>query len=110
MSTLLAQWKMNSLTARNGEEAAAALAVSRWPVDVILADYHLEQDDGLVVIEQLRAQAARAVPAVLITADRSRAIQDDAAAKGVAYMRKPVRPAALRATLSFLMTRVEAAE
>ena len=110
MSTLLSQWKMNSLTARNGEEAAAALASSRWPVDVILADYHLEQDDGLIVIEQLRAQAARAVPALLITADRSRAIQDHAAAQGVAYMRKPVRPAALRATLSFLMTRAEAAE
>lgn len=110
MSSLLTQWKMTVLTARDGAEAAAALASSATPVDVILADYHLEKDDGLIVIEKLRAQAGRMLPAVLITADRARAIQDYAAGQGVAYMRKPVRPAALRATLSFLMTRVEAAE
>jgi CheY-like chemotaxis protein len=109
MRALLDHWRMRVVTARDAAEAAAALASSP-SIGIIVADYHLEREDGLVVIERLRAQAGRAVPAILITADRSRAVQERAAARGVLYMRKPVRSAALRAALSHLLTKREAAE
>jgi CheY-like chemotaxis protein len=62
-------------------------------------------------VQSLRARAKRHVPAILITADRSRKIQDEAAAVGVPMLKKPVRPAALRAAMAHATaTRAEAAE
>jgi CheY-like chemotaxis protein len=110
MQALLGHWQMSAITARNGAEAEAALALDPSPVGFIVADYHLEHEDGLAVIDRLRSRAGRAIPAILITADRSSAVQDRAAEQGVLHMRKPVRSAALRAALSHLLTRAEAAE
>jgi Na+/proline symporter/signal transduction histidine kinase/ActR/RegA family two-component response regulator len=109
MHALLGNWRIEVVTARDGTEAGAALA-SNPAIGLIVADYHLERDDGLVVIERLRAQAARAIPAILITADRSPEVRERAESMGVVYMRKPVRAAPLRAALSHLVTRREAAE
>ncbi|HUE46420.1 MAG TPA: NahK/ErcS family hybrid sensor histidine kinase/response regulator, partial [Aestuariivirgaceae bacterium] len=114
MQALLGQWRIDVVTARGGAEAGAALA-SRPSIGLIVADYHLEHDDlegddGLVVIEKLRGQAGRAIPAILITADRSAAVRERAESIGVVHMRKPVRAAPLRAALSHLVTRREAAE
>ncbi len=47
----------------------------------------------------LRALAGWPLPAVLITADRSADVQEQARARGVIYLRKPVKPAALRAVM-----------
>jgi Na+/proline symporter/signal transduction histidine kinase/ActR/RegA family two-component response regulator len=109
MTALLGHWQMKVITARDGAEASAALASSP-SIAVIVADYHLERENGLELIDHLRSRAGRTIPAILITADRSRNVQDDAAERGVVHMRKPVRSAALRAALSHLMTRPEAAE
>jgi Na+/proline symporter/signal transduction histidine kinase/CheY-like chemotaxis protein len=114
MQSLLGHWRIEVVTARDGAEAGTALA-SRPAIGLIVADYHLERDhlegdDGLVVIERLRAQAGRAIPAILITADRSATVRERAESLGVVYMRKPVRAAPLRAALSHLVTRREAAE
>jgi CheY-like chemotaxis protein len=54
--------------------------------------------------------AGRPVPAILITADRSRLVQDRAGERGVQYLRKPVRPAALRAALAQFAAQAQAAE
>jgi Na+/proline symporter/signal transduction histidine kinase/CheY-like chemotaxis protein len=109
MQALLGQWQMQVVTAADGTEARAALA-SNPSIGLIVADYHLERDDGLVVIERLRGQAGRTIPAILITADRSAAVRERAGGLGVVHMRKPVRSASLRAALSHLVTRREAAE
>jgi len=109
MQALLEHWRIEVVTARDGAEARAALT-AHPSIGLIVADYHLEHDDGLVVIEKLRARAGRTIPAILITADRSAAVRERAAGLGVVYMRKPVRAAALRAALSHLVTRREAAE
>jgi Na+/proline symporter/signal transduction histidine kinase/ActR/RegA family two-component response regulator len=109
MQALLGHWRIHVVTARDGAEAAEALA-ARPAIGLIVADYHLEGDDGLVVIETLRGQAGRAIPAILITADRTPEVRERAESLGVVYMRKPVRAAPLRAALSHLVTRREAAE
>jgi CheY-like chemotaxis protein len=54
--------------------------------------------------------AGRMVPAILITADRSRLVQDRAAECQIQYLRKPVRPAALRAALAQFVALAQAAE
>ena len=55
---------------------------------------------GLEAIEALRWQIGHEVPAVLLTADRSPAVRDEAAEKSVHVLNKPLKPAALRALFS----------
>ncbi|WP_342643105.1 hybrid sensor histidine kinase/response regulator [Rhodoligotrophos ferricapiens] len=109
MTSLLTGWGCQVVTATNGEEAAAALRAD-GSVDVVLADYHLQQGTGLELIEALRAQSERPFAAVLITADRSRALQAQAQSLGIGYLKKPVKPAALRALLTRSLIRRQAAE
>ena len=110
MQALLGGWEARVITARSVPEALALFESEAGTIDVILADYHLHRDDGLVLIERLRTVAGRAVPAILITADRSRLVQDRAAERQIQYLRKPVRPAALRAALAQFAAQAQAAE
>ena len=70
--------------------------------DLVLADYHLDGENGLDAIRQLRAIFGDGMPAVLVTADRSSEVRAAAEALDVPVLNKPVKPAALRS----LMTRM----
>jgi CheY-like chemotaxis protein len=80
------------------------------PYDMVLMDYHLNQDNGLQLITELRSLARTRFPAALITAERSAEVQQAAEAAGVVYMRKPVRPAILRNVLATARHPAQAAE
>ena len=110
MRTILEGWKCTVLAASDRQEARDALAAAPDGADMIIADYHLDSGDGLSVIQALREHIGYAVPALLITADRDRLLQERARQAGVAFMNKPVRPAALRATVSRARTETQAAE
>ena len=110
MRGLLSGWEARVITARSVSEAHALFASEGPSVDVILADYHLNRDDGIELIERLRMAAGRMVPAILITADRSRLVQDRATERQIQYLRKPLRPAALRAALAQFAAQAQAAE
>ncbi len=103
MASLIGGWGCEVLTAKTGAQAARALQEHENEIGLIIADYHLDdEEEGLNVIETLRALAGRPIPAVLITADRSREVQERARHHDVTYLAKPIKPAALRA----VMTRV----
>jgi Na+/proline symporter/signal transduction histidine kinase/CheY-like chemotaxis protein len=110
MATLLGGWGCTALTATSQREAERALARKRLTPDVILADYHLDEADGLEAIVNLRWKLGKLIPAVLITADRTPALQATAAEKDVHMLPKPIRPAALRALLAQMLVRRAAAE
>ena len=110
MQLLLEGWGCVVHRALSGIEARAALAASGGKIDMVLADYHLAREDGIAVIGDLRTRARRHIPAVLITADRSRQVADDAVAHDVHLLRKPVKPAALRAAMAHVAIRADAAE
>jgi CheY-like chemotaxis protein len=97
-------------TAASEKEALDALSAAAGGIDMVLADYHLNNEDGVSVIKALRTRARRHIPAVLITADRTPAVADIATAHDVHLLRKPVKPAALRAAMSHVMARAEAVE
>ena len=87
--------------ARNVGEAEHA-ARRRRP-DLILADYHLDDDiDGLVALDRLREVCLPPPPGALITADASVELKARARELGYALLRKPVKPAALRALIAQL--------
>jgi CheY-like chemotaxis protein len=78
--------------------------------DAIVADYHLDEGDGLAAIAALRAAYGEATPAILATADRGPDVRAEAALADVAVLNKPLRPAALRALLMRCKTMRMAAE
>jgi CheY-like chemotaxis protein len=100
MSHLLTGWGCLALTAPSLAEARALLA-DGGPPDVIIADYHLDDgSEGLSLIAGLREDYGVALPAILITADRTPEIRAQASAADVQVLNKPLKPAALRAILS----------
>jgi len=109
MSALLKRWGCRVATAHGLAEARAALADFGAP-DVIVADYHLDQGDGLEAIKALRDRFGRGTPAILATADRSPAVRDLAMREDVLVMNKPIKPAPFRAQLTRFGAMREAAE
>jgi CheY-like chemotaxis protein len=76
----------------------------------LLIDYHLDQGNGIEAIVALRKHCGD-LPAILITADRSPNVREQARAEGIQVLHKPIKPAALRALLAqWRMMRVAAAE
>jgi CheY-like chemotaxis protein/two-component sensor histidine kinase len=107
MDTLLTGWGCRVIKAADLAEAMAALAglaASRLEPDGLLVDYHLDDGDGIAAIRALREQLGRAnagdVPAIVITADRSAPIRDEARAVGAHVLNKPLKPASLRALMT----------
>ena len=94
---LLSNWGCQ-VTSASG--LAAALGRLDPPPDVIVADYHLDDGDGLTAIGELRKALGFPAPAILITADRSPDVREAARAMQVEILNKPVKPAPLRALLS----------
>ncbi len=95
MRSLLTQWGCQVTTVMSGQEA---LKSSDRP-DAVLADYHLDQENGLQVIALMRDKFGKHLPALLLTADRSHEVRSLADAADVVIINKPVKPAALRAAL-----------
>lgn len=78
--------------------------------DLVLVDYHLDNENGLDVIRALRRSWGGRVPAVLVTADRSTELRAAAEKLDVPVINKPVKPAALRTMLTRYHRMLTAAE
>ncbi|MEI2735444.1 MAG: response regulator [Rhodoblastus sp.] len=74
------------------------------PPDAIVADYHLDRDEsGLQAITLARRITQREIPSVIVTADQGMEAIELTRAAGCELMRKPVKPAQLRAVLTHLL-------
>ena len=110
MATLLGGWGCDVIKAPDLDTALAAIAESANPPNGLLVDYHLDHGNGIDAIVALRAHCGD-LPAILITADRSPAVREQARAEGIQILNKPIKPAALRALLAqWRMLRIAAAE
>ena len=99
MEALLENWGLEVVTAHGPLDPEAADALARDPV-LLIVDYHL--DAGLTgdsAVAMLRAQSGRAIPAVIITADRAEETKRRMAELSLPMLQKPLRPARLRALL-----------
>ena len=104
MRALLGRWGVTCLTAENEAEAEAILRSEA--VDLILADFHLDDHaDGLDVLERFGKIMPNLPPAALITANNSPQLLQRARALGYPLLHKPAKPAALRALLVALARR-----
>lgn len=106
MGGLLDGWGCDVRGARSLKEIDKEGILIGWLPDLVLMDYHLDQTSGLDAIEWLRHNVGGHLPAALVTADRSADVRRLAEERGIPVVTKPVKPAALRATISGLAVRV----
>ena len=111
METLLGGWGCRVLKAPDLATAIAVTGEAKISPDGLLVDYHLDDGSGITAIKELRRRFGAGLTAILITADRSPQVREEARVNGVQVLNKPVKPAALRALLTqWRMQRVVAAE
>src|SRR3954465_10891656 len=99
MRTLLKAWDAEVIAVADPEGAIAAIEAAGRRVARPLVDYHLDRGNGIAPIRDIRRRFGDTIPAILITADRSPAVQVAAREENVAVLNKPVKPASLRALL-----------
>jgi len=100
MESLLGGWGCRALKAADLAEALAVLESSGVEPDGLLVDYHLDGGNGIAVITELRRRFGRQIPAILITADRSLHVREEARAEAAHLLNKPLKPASLRALIT----------
>jgi Na+/proline symporter/signal transduction histidine kinase/CheY-like chemotaxis protein len=111
METLLRGWGCQVLKASSLDAAMTVILEAKVTPDGLLVDYHLDEGNGIDAITELRRRFGTDLTAILITADRSPRVRDEARANAIQVLNKPLKPAALRALLTqWRVQRVAAAE
>ncbi len=101
---LLERWECDVRVASSQAEAKARLTADAWRPDIIIADQHLEHGDlGTDTVAMARLLLRRTTPALIVSADASPDLEAAARTSGIELMRKPVKPAELRALLAHLL-------
>ena len=102
MQALLDSMGAEVTTLASGRELHALLARGPRPV-VILADYHLDDDEnGVDVVLSAQASVQSEIPCIVISADNSMEVRDKVAAAGFRFLPKPVHAARLQALVAAL--------
>jgi len=110
MEMLLRGWGCAVIKAPDLDGALAAIADGAASPNGLLIDYHLDHGNGIEAIVELRRRCGE-IPAILITADRTPAVREQAREQDIQILNKPIKPAALRALLAqWRVMRVVAAE
>jgi signal transduction histidine kinase len=100
MEIVLTGWGCRVLKAPDLTTAIAAIDASAFTPRVLLVDYHLDEGNGIEAIAELRRRYGADLTAILITADRSPDVREQARAHNALLLHKPVKPAALRALIT----------
>nr|MBA2413510.1 response regulator [Burkholderiaceae bacterium] len=96
---LFGQWGIAVRTAASSAEVDAILATGFAP-ELALVDLRLEAlDDGIDIIERVRARLGADFPALLISGDTGAAQLARVRASGIPLLTKPVSPARLKSAL-----------
>ena len=130
MSELLNAWQCRVFTAIDVQQAKKVYAKHEDEIDILLVDYQLVEsqvDDliadntamhsqsshgglrseinGISLIKQLRSMSQYSLPAILITATTDEDLVVRAKQNNIAYLRKIIKPIALRSLMSSLLTK-----
>ncbi len=104
MNLLLDRWGCPAVMLAETQAQAAQQVLMHGAPDFVLVDYQLnDQSNGLQVMEHLDNILQTSLPAIVITADRSSELEEIVKARGYGLLRKPIRPAALRALMTNMM-------
>jgi CheY-like chemotaxis protein len=104
MRSLLTGWDNEVLVAGSGAEMLERVAECATRPDLILCDYRLRgEENGIDVIERLRAEYNEDIAAILITGDTASDRLQEARDSGFIVLNKPVARSKLRAAIGNAM-------
>jgi CheY-like chemotaxis protein len=109
MEVLLSGWGCRVFKAPDLAGATAAIAEAQVAPNGLLVDYHLDHENGIEAIAELRRRFGADLPAILITADRNPDVRNTARAAHIQVLHKPIKPASLRALIAQWQVRRAAA-
>ncbi|MBP1180364.1 hybrid sensor histidine kinase/response regulator [Methylobacterium sp. PvR107] len=104
LARLLQNWDARVSTFRDLAGVRAAVAAGAAPPDILVLDYHLDDGAcGLDVAAYLQDGRADPLPVIVTTADHTEDVEARVAATGAELVRKPIKPAQLRALLTYML-------
>ena len=103
IAALVEGWGCLTLAAADRRQAMQRQQDCGRRPDLLLVDYHLEEETAIEAIGALRSHFGEPLPALVVTADDSAAVEARVAAAGLELVQKPVRPAELRALTAHLL-------
>ncbi len=121
MEALLSSWQCKIFTATNVAQAKEIFVNHEEDIDILLVDYQLNNTsledkeldsshvidtaNGIELIEQIRVISSYPLPAILITATTDERLIELAKKANIGYLRKIIKPIALRALMSSLLAK-----
>jgi Na+/proline symporter/signal transduction histidine kinase len=106
MIELLTAWQCHVISAPSYEQAIELLSENQYELDIMLVDYQLDNGkDGISLMSELQEQLHYPLPGILITATTDDEVAERAEQEGFGYLRKLVKPAALRAMINAMLTK-----
>ncbi|MDL0431239.1 PAS domain-containing protein [Marinobacter sp. TBZ242] len=104
MQTLLEGWDCQVISAVSLEDLERQVDPASSEVDLILADYHLDNDEnGVDVVANINGRRHCPAPVVMITANYTNELKQHIRELGYVLMNKPVKPLKLRSALNHLL-------
>lgn len=101
---LLERWGCTVATAASQEEAMNVIDREEMMFDLLIADYHLENNEnGVDTVVQMQDRLDYDVPAIIVTADISSESLQHVMDNDFPLLQKPFRPAALRSAIAQLI-------
>ena len=92
------------ITALSEEDLAAQVDNFHAQADLLIADYHLDNDvNGVDVVQRITARRSSPLPVLLITANYSNALKLQVRELGHVILHKPVKPMKLKTAMSHLL-------
>ncbi|WP_100640956.1 NahK/ErcS family hybrid sensor histidine kinase/response regulator [Marinobacter salexigens] len=104
MQVVLEGWGCQVVTAVSLADLERQLDPSKCLVDVVLADYHLDNDEnGVNTVTAINGSRHSPVPVVMITANYTNELKQHIRELGYVLMNKPVKPLKLRSALNHIL-------
>ena len=105
MQSLLEQWGCQVTTAHSLRQALD-LWRNEHPPQLVLADFHLDNETGLDVLDALQYHWQQPLGAIIISADNSDEVRDQVLSSGHLYLPKPIVANSLRTTMHRVLRKV----
>jgi len=103
LTSLISRWHGLVIAACNGAEATRIVTECKLHPNLLLVDYHLNDETGLEAIAQFSAEHGDNLPAIVVTGDYDTAVEACVTSAGFELLHKPVRPAELRALMTHIL-------
>lgn len=104
MTILLNKWGCEVIAATSLENLSQQVATVDDDVDLLIVDYHLDDDEtGLATASQINQSRDRAVPVLMITANYSQSLKNEIKGTGILLINKPIKPMKLKTSMLYLL-------